>query len=151
MGFCGGLSNQGDLIRNHNLISCTDGYLDISQRVATAYHCNQRFLPMSRVKFAATLMFLSVLLFFPYTAQSDATNASHCQALYNEVWELRAKGKDGEANGLHGRVRHYGCFEPPVSESLCSVLQEQEIRRESEGNTGLAGVIRAQQRRFACA
>ena len=106
---------------------------------------------MSRAKFAATLMFLSGLLFFPYAAQSGDTNASHCQAIYGEVWELRAKGKDGKANGLHGRARHYGCFEPPASESLCPVLQEQEIPRESEGNTGLAGVIRSQQRRFACA
>ena len=106
---------------------------------------------MSWPKFAATVTFLSVLLFFPYVAQSGETNASHCQAIYGEVWDLRAKGKDGEANGLHGRARHYGCFEPPTSESLCPVLREQEIRRESEGNTGLAGVIRAQQRRFACA
>jgi len=106
---------------------------------------------MSRAKFATTLMFLSVLLLFPYAAQPSDTDVSHCQAIYNEVWELRAKGKDGQANGLHGRARNYGCFEPPESESLCSVLQEQEIRRESEGNTGLAGVIRAQQRRFACA
>lgn len=106
---------------------------------------------MSWANIAAILTFLSVFLFFPFAAQSDDTNASHCQVIYGEVWELRAKGKDGTANGLHGRARHYGCFEPPISERLCPVLQEQEIRRESEGNTGLAGVIRAQQRRFACA
>lgn len=106
---------------------------------------------MSRAKFVAALTFLSVLLIFPNAARSNDTHASHCQAIYSEVWELRAQGKDGKANGLHGRARHHGCFEPPASESLCPVLQEQEIRRESEGNTGLAGVIRAQQRRFACA
>jgi hypothetical protein len=99
---------------------------------------------MSRAKFAATLTFLTVLLLPAYAAQSGDTNASHCQAIYSEVWELRANGKDGKANGLHGRARHYGCFEPPASESLCPVLQEQEIRRESEGNTGLAGVTPSQ-------
>ena len=105
---------------------------------------------MSRAKYAAAFVFLSAFLLAPFTAQSREIIESHCQAIYNEVWELRAKGKDSEANGLHGRARHYGCFEPPASETLCAVLQEQEIRRESEGNTGLAGVIRAQQRRFAC-
>ena len=106
---------------------------------------------MSRATLAASLLLPFLLLIFPHAAQSGDTKLSHCQAVYNEIWELRAKGKEGKANGLHGKARHEGCLEPPVSEGLCSVLLEQELRRESEGNTGLAGVIRAQQRRFACA
>ena len=105
---------------------------------------------MRRLEFAATIVFLFVLFISPHAAHSDGTNASHCQAIYNEVWELRAKGKDTEANRLHGRTRHYGCLEPPISKTLCSILGKQEIRRESEGNTSLAGVIRAQQQRFSC-
>ena len=106
---------------------------------------------MSQAKYAAIFVSLAFWLFSPDVAQSNDTRLSHCQAIYNEVWELRAQGKEGKANGLHGKARHEGCLEPPVSEGLCSVLLEQELRRESEGNTGLAGVIRAQQRRFACA
>lgn len=105
---------------------------------------------MSQAKYVTILVSLAFCLFSPDVAQSNDTKLSHCQAIYNEVWELRAKGKDGKANSLHGKARHEGCLEPPISEGLCPILQEQEIRCESEGNTGLAGVIRAQQRRFAC-
>lgn len=63
---------------------------------------------------------------------------------------MRAKGKDGEANNLHNRARHRGCLEAPISDSLCSVLEQQKILRESEGNTRLVSVIRAQHRRFLC-
>ncbi len=105
---------------------------------------------MRRFGLAATVMLVFVFFASPTAAQTPGNKASHCQAIYNEVWELRAKNKEGEANSLHGRARHYGCLEPPMSDSLCSVLEGQEIRRESEGNSGLAGVIRAQQRRFAC-
>ena len=106
---------------------------------------------MCRLAATTATVLLCVVLAGPSLAQSEATKTSHCQAVYNEVWELRAKGKEGPANSLHGRARHYGCFELPISRSLCPILEEQELRREAAGDTGLAGVIRAQKRRFACA
>ena len=83
----------------------------------------------------------------PAVAQSGDAGR---QAIHNEVWELRAKGKDGEANRLNGRLRPLGCFEPPISDSLGSILEHQEILRQSEGSDALASVLRAQQRRFLC-
>ena len=87
---------------------------------------------------------------FASSASAASLSASNCQAIYNEVWELRANDKEGQANSLHSKARNKGCFEPPLSGELCPILKQQEIQRESEGDTGLAGVIRAQQRRFAC-
>jgi hypothetical protein len=86
----------------------------------------------------------------PAAAQSGGAGASHCRAIYNEVWELRARGKDGEANTLNAKLRHLGCFEPPISDSLCPILEQQELLRMSEGNDALTSVIHAQQRRFLC-
>jgi hypothetical protein len=91
-----------------------------------------------------------LLASLPALAQSGGAGASHCQAVYNEIWELRAKGKDGEANNLNGRLRHLGCFEPPISNSLCPILEQQGLLRASEGNNALTNVIHAQQRRFLC-
>ena len=117
---------------------------------ADARRCHGVFARMSRSLFMAMAVGLVHLSSSPAMAQSGDAGASHCQAIYNEVWELRAKGKDGAANSLHGRARHLGCFEPPISDSLCPILDQQELLREAEGNSGLAGVIRAQQRRFLC-
>lgn len=86
----------------------------------------------------------------PAAAQSVDAGASHCQAISNEVWELRAKGRDGEANTLNAKLRHLGCFEPPVSDSLCAVLDQQELLCASEGNDALTSVIHAQQRQLLC-
>ena len=86
----------------------------------------------------------------PAMAQSGDDRESHCQAIYNEVWDLRAKGKDNEANILNAKMRQLACFEPPVSDSLCPILDQQELLRASEGNVALTNVIHAQQRRFRC-
>ena len=105
---------------------------------------------MTQTKFAAVLVLLVLSVSSSPLARADDLSASNCQAIYNEVWELRANEKEGQANSLHSKARNKGCFEPPISAGLCPILQQQEIQRESEGNTGLAGVIRAQKRRFAC-
>ncbi len=86
----------------------------------------------------------------PAAAQSEDDRSSHCQAIYTEVWEMRAKGKDNEANILNAKMRQLGCFDPPISESLCPILDQQELLRASEGNISLTNVIHAQQRRFHC-
>lgn len=98
---------------------------------------------------AFAVAFLPFLL-SPMAVQAAGADASHCQAVYNEVWELRAKGRDGEANSLNNRLRNLGCLEAPISDSLCSVLDQQELLREADGNANLANVIRAQQQRFLC-
>lgn len=86
----------------------------------------------------------------PAVAQSGDDRASHCQTIYTEVWELRAKGKDNEANILNAKMRQLACFDPPTSESLCPILDQQELLRASDGNVPLTNVIHAQQRRFHC-
>jgi hypothetical protein len=94
---------------------------------------------------------LAILLPVPPAAGADEAKISHCHAIYNEVWELRAKGKETPGNQLHGRARAEGCLESPIAETLCPILNEQELLREAEGKSGLASVIRAQKRRFSCA
>ena len=86
----------------------------------------------------------------PAVAQSAEDPARRCQAIYHEVWDFRAKGQDDEANILNAKMRQLRCFDPPASEGLCSVLDEHEILRASEGNDALTNVIHAQQRRFRC-
>ena len=105
---------------------------------------------MFRVLAVALAAGLLPSLAAPAAAQSEGDKARHCQAVYNEVWELRAKGKDGPANKLNNRLRNTGCLEAPLSESLCPVLEQQELLREADGNDNLANVIRAQQQRFLC-
>lgn len=86
----------------------------------------------------------------PAVAQSGDDPASRCQALYTEVWDLRAGGKDDEANILNAKMRQLGCFLPPTSDGLCSVLDQQEGLRASQGKNALTNIIHAQQRRFRC-
>lgn len=105
---------------------------------------------MSRLLAAALAAGFVPFLLSQTTAQAAGADAGHCQAVYNEVWELRAKGRDGEANSLNNRLRNLGCLEPPISDSLCSVLDQQELLREADGNANLGNVIRAQQQRFLC-
>lgn len=105
---------------------------------------------MIRTLLASTIV--ATLLAIPKQAVSHSEDArvAHCQAIYNEVWVLREKGKRLRADRLHARARHYGCFDPPIGKELCPILFEHEIVAESDGDTGLAGVIRAQMKRFNC-
>lgn len=105
---------------------------------------------MSRLLATALVVGLLPLLSPPAAAQIEDSEVGHCQAIYTEVWELRAQGKDGAANNLNNQLRHLGCLEPPLSDSLCPVLDQQEILRDADGNDNLANVIRAQQQRFVC-
>ena len=105
---------------------------------------------MSRFLAAALAVGFLPLLSPPAAGQMEESDVGHCQAIYTEVWELRARGKDSPANNLNNRMRRLGCFEAPVSDGLCPVLDRQEILREADGNDNLANVIRAQQQRFFC-
>ena len=105
---------------------------------------------MSRLLAVALAVGFLPYLSPPAAGQIEESKASHCQAIYNEVWELRAKGKDSPANNLNNRMRNLGCLEPPLSDALCPVLDQQEILREADGNDNLANIIRAQQQRFVC-
>ena len=93
---------------------------------------------------------VSLLLSSPVHGATIEQRIENCKAVYWEVWELRAKGKDSTANGLHARVRHDGCLEPPIDQHLCPLLDQQETLREADGDPGLAGVIRAQKQRLRC-
>lgn len=105
---------------------------------------------MSRLLAAALAVGSLPLLSPPAAGQTEVGDVEHCQAIYAEVWELLAQGKDKPANNLNNRLRRLGCMEPPLSDSLCPVLEQQEILRDADGDDNLANVVRAQQKRFLC-